>query len=714
MVNGFGLRFSVIPLVVFGTLSAGMLSAQEDARQLFQEGVRLIYQNKDAEALQKFMESIKADPTRDDAYEIWKATDTRMWEYLMGKGGEFEKIARRMQMLASLERKAKVRDQSAIRPLVEAALSDDRDQRRGAVLELMTKYGEFAVPDFIPALADNDNWQKQIYAVFALEQIGRRATLPLIRVLSTKNKTLRQNVALALRHIRDRRALPALKLLSESDKDAGVREIATRAVAEIGGSSVPSAVELYLQYSKRYLNGDTSLLLPDDLSQVVWSFDGEKLIARDVPPEIFPLELAKDAAYGALGINPESEAGVVALARTYIAEKAVVDAIVAHNPDADLKGVKPAVDEMAITVLACGPAALRAAVEANIQAGMAPAAVTAINALADVEDPQNLTGSPLVACLANSDKRIAYACALKLSSMDPNIGEEVRGQIVSVLSRAVLEQAVRIVKYIGKDTKVATSATSSAKGVWVDATASGRVAVADLRQFRNADVVVVDENVSGLLVPDIVDAIKHTNGLENTKIVVVAASKESAEKGWTGVDAVIQGPLTAIALQNKVAEVLEGSSLDAGRARAEKIAVHAAESLARLDTQTYAVANASASLAKACQRKGDIAIYSLQALGRAGTFETAADVAKVLQANLDNEAVAVAAADALGKLMARAGQAPEAFTSALMVIVQNKGNSAKVRAAAAAALGRAKLGTAARAANLDKLRVNAGSTSDEG
>ena len=168
----------------------------------------------------------------------------------------------------------------------------------------------------------------------------------------------------------------------------------------------------------------------------------------------------------------------------------------------------------------------------------------------------------------------------------------------------------------------------------------------------------------------------------------------------------IQGPLKAEELDTRVKAVLDGVALDSGRAAAAAYAVGAAKSLARIDLATYNVAAASAPLAVAARRKGKVAVYSLNALGRAGSFDVVPQVLTVLNENLDSADIAIAAAGALGGMMERHGQAPDEVVDALMNIAA-KGDK-KVRAAATAALGRAPLTAAKRVEIMQKLRVDPG------
>ncbi|MDP6423577.1 MAG: hypothetical protein QGG14_02485, partial [Planctomycetota bacterium] len=103
MVNGFARSLLVLSAALMASTSGAF--AQDSARDLFDQGVQLLYQNKDAEALQKFKGAVSLDPSMADAYSIWKKTEQRVWASMMVKNDELAKVARHFLRMAQLERK---------------------------------------------------------------------------------------------------------------------------------------------------------------------------------------------------------------------------------------------------------------------------------------------------------------------------------------------------------------------------------------------------------------------------------------------------------------------------------------------------------------------------------------------------------------------------------------------------------------------------------
>lgn len=704
MIHGFGRSLLVFSAAAL--LTAGTLSAQDDARHLFQEGVRLLMQNKDAEALEKLKAAVAADPSNEDAYKIWQETDNRVWSAMMVKNDELAKVARHMLRLAKLQRKQLSSDADKIRELVGKALSDSYEERSMAALELMQNHGDYAVPYLLEALGNPDEETKQSYAILAAHQLGRAGTLPLVAALASDNAILRRNIAAALLYTADDRALPALKRLAERDDDASVREVAQKAVVKIGGAGIGPATSLYLAHSHDYLTGGR--LIDGDILDGVWSFEDGKLEHRKVPAVVFPLELAKDAAYGALQVDPNSEDALVALSRAYVAEKAVVDA--AGSGDESIVGLKDAVNEMGITVLAAGPGVLRKAFDQNVAEGMIPAAVASLEALARLENPRDLGASPLLKGLRDPDKRIRYGAAIALAGMNAELGEADRAALVSALGQAVLEQSVRIVKYVDpsrENGKVAEAASDSGKGIVVISDASAKRALADITRYP-PDVLVLNEDLEGMLVDTALLYIGDRPALAEMKRILVSKDPAGAQEIFgEKFHGYIKAPVTALALANRVDDVLKGASMDRQRAEADRVAANAAEAMAMLDPAAYPVAEASAQLVTAAGRVQEkVAVSSLAALGGAAAPGVLAGVVKVMNDSRNNPPVCAAAASALGRIMARSGTADKDTVDALVAVAADKSLDAAIRRAAVAALGQAPILPGTRAKLLRTLRVD--------
>lgn len=705
MVHGFGRS-----LLVFSTallFSASSLFAQ-DASDSFKEGVRLLRLGQNSEALAKFQEAVAANPSNEEAYELWKTTQSRVWAAMMEKD-DLAKVATHFLRLAQLERQRMSADADAIQALVEKSLSADYGERSAANAQLMSQHGEFAVPFFVEALGNADDEATQSYAILALDRIGRAASLPLLSCLQSENALLRRNAAAALLYIEDTRALPALKHLAEKDSDAAVREIAASAVAKLGGASVPSATQLYIQQSRGFLAGNGALIRDGDIRPVLWSFKGGKLVSRAVPAPLFQYELAKEWAYRALDVDPQNKDAVVCLTQAYSAEKAVV------KSDESLASVAAQIPGIDNAMLAAGNETVRAAYDANVKAGLIPAAVEAIDTLSKLEDPNNLQGSPLVSSLGSNDKRLRFGAAIKLSEMGAKLDAAQKSQVIAALSDACLEQSRRIVHVInsseGADA-IVREASSGAQGLVVEASRNAVGELPTLTRFP-PDVLVLQEKLETLLVDDVLRWTGRRPQFAKTKIVLVTKDKAGAEETYGDkIHGYIEGDLSVAGLRAAIDQVLEGVPLrnDA----ADKVSASAAGAIAKLDPTQWPVVDASAKLITASGLKEAVAISSLSALGGSAGEKQLAGIVSVLKARMGDAKVCQAAAHALGKIMARAGVADQAAVNALVAIASDAEADAACRTAAIAALGRAPILPGTRAKLLRDLRVDPAGDSDEG
>src|SRR5262245_40969134 len=214
-------------LVVF-LFPAASASAQ-DARALFNEGVELFRRGQDEEALKKFQDVLAADPTQEIAYQLWKETDHEVWLRLLVKGGEFEKIGRRLSDLASVGRKERSDDAEAIAALV-GKLKEDAATRREAILKLASDHGEYAVPHLLEVAANPDEPEFSLFATSALIQLSGAAVLPLCEAARSDSVNVRRAAATVLGRIGDPRALGRLRRLAESDPEQAGKRAGTEAL----------------------------------------------------------------------------------------------------------------------------------------------------------------------------------------------------------------------------------------------------------------------------------------------------------------------------------------------------------------------------------------------------------------------------------------------------------------------------------------------------
>ncbi|MEM7201605.1 MAG: HEAT repeat domain-containing protein [Planctomycetota bacterium] len=690
-------------------VAAALLPAQD-----FAEGVKQYRLGRYDEALQTFRAVLAADPTNEEAFEIFLKTDQQVWAALLQDGEDFRKIAQHMLDHATLGRSERSRDEDAIRELVDQATSDgDFGTRRGAVLSLTADHGEFAVPALVEKLGDTDSEDAQVKGIVALYDFGRTATLPLLEVLASDDTLLRRNVVAVLGHVKDERAVPALARLTESDSSDAVREAAATALRNIGGGSGSSAVVLYKEAAERFLSD--SGVRGTDRSEVIWSWVDGALVAQDVPVAVYNFELAKKFAHAAVDLDPVDRGAKVLLARAYLGEAAAItESVASGSEDEALSELAAWVPALQNVAAATGLDVLRSAAADSMDAGMVPMAVAAIELLGDVETGEDLASSPLVAAVDNRNKRVAYSAALALAKAG-GATPPAANRVVSVLGSAVQEETLLNVKVIDQSpvTERAAAEASFARGTAIDVSDSAADAMNDLYQFPNVDVVVLNENIADALPEAIIGLVQKNPRMQHIKVLVVTNDPDAAaERYGDRIAGAIAGPVSGESLRQAVEEALADVEPDALRARADKVAVAAGQALANLAANNVNVGGALGDLAGQLGRTDAIAIPVAMALGSGGTEAQIGALLEAIQGADASVELKVACADAIGDVLARSGGvAPDLF-QALLAVAQTGGDAA-LRSAAVRALAKGNLDPASSLELLEALRVAPGAASGD-
>ena len=285
------------------------------------ESIPLMTGKKD-EALTNLQGVLKLDMSREDAFTLWAATEKDKWHEMLLQKDELGKIAQHILSLARQGRIALSRDESAIAALASKATDADYETRTVATVELANKHGEFAVSALLGKLGDHDDEKGQVYAIMALRQIGRAATLPLIEAMASNGATLKRNICAVFNLTKDHRAIPAMSAALK-DGNEGVVTVARAALSSMGQQAGAEAVALYLAQSQDYLTGIGTQ--GADISDVIWSFQDNKLTFKDCSPAVYSFELAKKSAEKALSMDPSSDRATTLIARSYLGQVAAID-----------------------------------------------------------------------------------------------------------------------------------------------------------------------------------------------------------------------------------------------------------------------------------------------------------------------------------------------------------------------------------------------------
>lgn len=664
-----------------------------------QEAVTLLRVNQKDEAIAKLREILAADPSNEEALQIYQSVSQDEWYLLMTQEGEIQKIARSILDRAKVTRKERNRDADAINALVDKIIEVDAsyDVRQGAVNELIVQHGEFAVPALVEKLGVDDA-ETQVQAIAALNQLGSVAVLPLLEALNSSNDLVVRNVAAALKMIGDRRVAPMMAFLA-NDSRTDVQTIAQKFLQKVGVSG--DALQLMLAQADGYLKGNVP---PGGYSDVVWSLVDDKLVATDVPSQVYPAELAKSVAAHAVAMAPTSLAARSSLAQANLAEAEIIAG------DEALAELAPIAEELKNAALASGVDALRSALDAGVEKGLAPVAVGAIHALQDAEIIDSIGDSSLVAALSSSDKRIQYAAASALVRASRGDSVPQLSKVVEVLAQAVTEEMVRTVEVIAppsNDVSSAVASTGKNRGIAVNASGSALIGMQKLL-WTPVDVVVINEILPDRLPEDVIGNIKKDPRMANTRIVVVTKDEDAARERFGDEVAFTMAPLTGESLVAAVSTALEGADSPAG-ARAESYAGAASADLLSLARRKADIGGAIGNLSLQLNRGDSVSVPAARAVGLTGGESELPALLAALESG--SEELKIASAEAIGNVLSRMSNCPDEAVMGLSAAM-DASSEVGLRKAIAIAFGKAKLDAEKKAELLRKLAKVAGTSSE--
>ena len=688
-------------------LAAVAVAASSMSAQTVQDAVVQYRTGNEALAIEILQKIVASDPSNAEAFEMWRSIDQEVWHALLVEKGELGKIAKFLVGKARVARKDMSRDASEINALVAKATSGDYGQRQEATVALISNHGEFAVPALVTKLGDSNDDPGQLYAMAALVQMSRRATLPLISALEIEDELTRRNVTATLVRIGDERAAASLAQMAQTSSSEAIRSTAMLGLENLKVTAGMSAVDLFQADAKRYL--DSGNIRFGDVSDVIWTSKNGVLVAVDIPASVFNFELAKQAAHAAVALDPSDASAKSLLVRAYLGEVAAVRGSVANGSDDErLNSLHAQAPALKMVAAAAGPEVLRQAVRDSIADGMVPSAVAAIETLGNIENRDQLAGSTLVEALDHSDKRIKYAAALALTRAAGSGNVPEAGKVVANLASAVAEKAVRVVKVVdpAPETKRMLEASINkvanlAGGVVADATS----AISDLYRFPNVDVVVLNEVLTNELPETLIGLIRKDPRMSETAIVVMAKDVKSATERFSSFEdiAVIPLPDSSDTLLSAVNAALEGKDLDGRRAAYEATAVQASEALRALAANKADLSGALDSLAKQLNRSDSVAVPAANALGFSGKVEQVGSLLAVAQSDSASAGLRIAAAEAIGDILGRAGSTPSDLVTGLMGLLGSDDNG--LRMAAVRALGKGKLSAEKQLELIESLRT---------
>jgi len=654
----------------------------QDIQGLFEQGVDLLQRGRDDEALRAFEQVLAADPSNEQAYELFRTTEHAVWLDMLRKEGDFQLFAKRMMGLAAMGRLEKQDDPEAIKPLVAELSSDDPINRRSAIRELAGLHGEYAVPYMVGALADTANEERRVSVMQALTEMNTDVVVPLLAALESADAIQRRNVALVLGRIGDPRAAGHLGWLQATDPDGGVQAAARQSLERMGVRD--GALSLLLQQGEDYHLRRDDVLADYQYSRVVWSWDGG-LVSTPIERAMYPDEMAKRSFQRALAVDPSSVEARAGLARAYASQAAQARALAAAGVDVDLDAAMSAALPMALV----GADALDAALSKSVQQSDPATAAVLCHVVASMA-PAPTAG--LRAALASGDAALASEAAIAMGTMCVSGKASADRDLVAALADVARRSVVRLAMVIDGDAArgSAMEASLGARGVTVARAASGAEGLALLRRVAGLDAVVLADRLPDLTAQQVLAEIRASARLSETPVLVISDDAETASEIYAERAQGVLGEVDAEAVTEAMSE-----TLNADRAKADELSSQAAALLATLAGSGAPVGEVADELAGTLTGRPDgVVVSAARALGAAGRSEHAAALLAVLADDARSDEARAAAGFAAAQILARTGGTADAGT---LLAIADSDAGLTVRKAALAALGSLALSDARRA-----------------
>ena len=693
-----GLSRNLGLLVAFTVLStAAVANTALDIDQDFKDGVELLRRGNDAAALNKFTTVLAADPSHEQAYELWKNTDHKIWLDLLVKGGQYELVAKRLMGLAELSRNERRDDKDVIRGLLDGVESDDVLVRRKALVELSANHGEYAVQYMLYGLGDANNDEKRVKYMHALTEMSTDVVLPLVAALATDDTYLRRNIALTLGHIGDPRAAAALTRTADVDSDAGVQEAARAAAKKCGSNG--DALSLFLALGDDYHNARATVLRGMDYSDVVWSYN-DGLVATPCSRQVYADELSKNAYHDALRADSKSLEASAGVARAYLSQKSTIASL--GEQGADVENLAMQLAEGTLAVHALGSDAVDLSLAMCAQGNDSATGAEACRVLGHMAT--EATGG-LMAALNSGDGALRSEAAVAMGQIAHREKSGLSEAAINSLGEAVGREVLRIAVVIDSDKERGASITAALNGGGMLAHHwdSGARGVALLHRVPGVDVIVLADTLGDLTAAQVLEEIAADDRTANVPVVLITDDVDAAGDNYGDrCAAVVTADAASSAVENALAD-----TLNEDRARANDLAARAAGIVVKLANAGADLSKATAGVAAAIVDRPDmVAVPAIEALGVLGGVEHLDALTAVIADTDRSDVVRIGAADSLGDIATRTGLKPGDGALATLADVLVSDASLEVRQATALGLGRTKLKPAQRADLARRMKVN--------
>ncbi len=282
----------------------------------FREAVDLFEMGEYGKSRAKLQEVLELDPKADEAWKYVKMAGDKiliemMTEQLMGRE------PRVLYELYTLHHSRLQRRRDHIKGLVDIALDTRQLSRKrwDAILRL-NDVGQFVIPFIVEALGNVRDSEVRMLARVTATKMGPQATLPIIELLryregdESSSKLVRENAAIILGDLRDKRAIAPLKRVAEDEKEIDVVRryaiMSLQTITGMGFDDLRSAQDYYYLDADRYVREMPGVAdWAREADGVIWQLVDGKLVDRQVARFAWNELMAEKACYECMEIDPD-------------------------------------------------------------------------------------------------------------------------------------------------------------------------------------------------------------------------------------------------------------------------------------------------------------------------------------------------------------------------------------------------------------------------
>ncbi len=414
-----------------------------------------------------------------------------------------------------------------------------------AAVAQLRNSGEYAAPMLLATLADPDQGALHGAVRRAVRDLGLPLVNPLLAATSMDNEPLLAQVILLLADLGYPVAVPYILELQETNPGQQVQQASTRALKQLGYTGGSNAATEYRAVAEQFWL-KRSAVQPDSRYPManIWSWNGQSLEAKAVPPRIFDEIMTMRAAGNTLALSAESgnaaaqnvqdEAMSLWLAANYRREAELeageMDATRPEgDPDASYYGTQAGVPYLlAVLDRAAGEREL----PAETRYDAAEVSLRTIRSLQQIIGESSLPegDSPLTRAMNYPDRSVRIEAAMALAQALPTRPVSGSEQVVPLLADALSQTGEPTVLMLMADNDELNSLSTGMEGSGfnVAGATDANTAVEQARALPGVDVFVIDSNLGQGAVNDLLSQARGNPKLNGAAKLIIAASTESA------------------------------------------------------------------------------------------------------------------------------------------------------------------------------------------